>query len=192
MTGLLEGQPILIGCIYAPNVEQDQYWDKLTKVLAHYTAILWLLGGDYNCVLDLHLDRSHPPPLYSPAHKQTDRFRRWVEHWTLVDAWRARNPDARMYSFHSIPHNLRVRHNRFLCSTDLLPKMQYAYYMGRIVSDHDAHIGTLRWRPPQPPVPTWKLPQDCLTDQAFRHIHGEYIQEHFLRNAGSASSRAIE
>lgn len=132
LDGLLDGQSILLGSIYAPNVEQDRFYDSLTGVLAQFTSIPWVLGGDYNCALNIALDRSHPPPPHSPARKQTERFQRWVAHWALVDTWRAHHPLSRIYSFHSIPHNLRVRLDRFLCSPSLIPKVQHTDYLGRV------------------------------------------------------------
>lgn len=105
LEGLLEGHSILIGSIYAPNIEQAQFWTRLTSTLTHHTLAPWILGGDNNCALDTNLDRSHSPPRHSPAHRQT-AFNTWVTQWALTDVWRARNSNTKLYSFHSIPHNL--------------------------------------------------------------------------------------
>lgn len=190
--GLLDGQPKLLGCIYAPNIDQSKFWDSLTGALAQFTSMPWILGGDYNCALDIALDRSHPPTLHSPALKQTEHFCHWVTHWGLEDAWRAHHPCSKLYSFHSVPHNLRVRLDRFLCSPSIIPKIYNTDYLGRVVSDHDAHIIRMQWRPPLPPVPTWRLPRDCLTDQVFKHDQAQTIRDYFTHNTNTTTSRLTE
>lgn len=74
LEGLLDGQSVLLGSVYAPNVEQDGYWDTLTGILAQFASVPWILGGDYNCALDITLDRSHLPPPHSPHRSRRNTF----------------------------------------------------------------------------------------------------------------------
>lgn len=123
---------------------------------------------------------------------RTPVFRAWAAHRSLADAWRHTHPTTKLYSFHSIPHNLRVRLDRFMCTQSILPRIQHSDYLGRIVSDHDAHTVNLTWGPPLPPIPTGRLPKDCLLDPVFRHEQSETIQHYFAENTGSTPARSLE
>lgn len=52
--GLLNGTPVVLGCIYAPNTEQDKYLHTLNTILSDWSQYPWLIGGDFNAVLDLN------------------------------------------------------------------------------------------------------------------------------------------
>lgn len=71
LEGLLDGKPILIGSIYAPNIDQAPFWGVLTSTLERFSSSPWILGEGYNCSLDLALDRSYPPTKHSPARAHT-------------------------------------------------------------------------------------------------------------------------
>lgn len=61
LKGTLDGILVILGNIYAPNFDQDQFYARIGTVLADWTDIPWMLGGDWNAPMDIHLDRSHPP-----------------------------------------------------------------------------------------------------------------------------------
>lgn len=164
LQGQLDGQTVLLGSIYGPNADQSKFWDTLSTPLSAYAQIPWILGGDYNCVQSLELDRSHPA---SPVAAQARRFAAWVRHWSHTDIWRARNPTERLYSYYSVPHDLRVRLDCFLCSPAILPLLLDADYLGRTISDHDAHKITLRWRPPAPLSLLGASPENVLMIRSF-------------------------
>ena len=59
--GSLDGTPLALVAIYAPNFGQNIFLDKITPALLQdpHVPIIW--GGDFNSVLDIDMDRSHPP-----------------------------------------------------------------------------------------------------------------------------------
>lgn len=59
--GTLDGRHVVLGSIYFPNFEQDTFLLNLNPVLTSRAAYPWILGGDYNAVLDIGNDQSHPP-----------------------------------------------------------------------------------------------------------------------------------
>lgn len=65
--GKLDGRDIALGGIYAPNTEQLAFLSQLSGKLAPYFTGSVLLGGDFNCISDLLLDRSHPPLPNAPT-----------------------------------------------------------------------------------------------------------------------------
>ena len=69
--GRLNGQEITLGCIYAPNQGQLQFFQEMSSVISEVRTDKMMIGGDFNCVLDVALDRStHSPPTPSPPASQ--------------------------------------------------------------------------------------------------------------------------
>lgn len=62
LKGKLDRLLIILGNIYTPNFDQEQFYNRLGSVLAEWTDIPWILGGDWNAPMDINLDRSQPPP----------------------------------------------------------------------------------------------------------------------------------
>lgn len=54
----LSGQNIILGNLYAPNVEDPDFFLQLRKIILDFGDFPVVLGGDYNQVLDVFLDRS--------------------------------------------------------------------------------------------------------------------------------------
>lgn len=76
LRGTLDGRSIVLGSIYAPNTGHDIFLQRLSGALAGWESFPWLLGGDYNAVLDTTQDRSpkfvgqvgHITGRYSPLY----------------------------------------------------------------------------------------------------------------------------
>lgn len=66
--GRLNGQIILLGSLYAPNVDQPSFLVRLSRELIPWTGIPWVLGGDFNSVLNADLDRSFPHLIEPQPH----------------------------------------------------------------------------------------------------------------------------
>lgn len=118
--GTLDGVLVILGSVYAPNTEQDKFLVALNTVLADWEGYPCLIGGDFNMVLDVALDRSHPPLQNTNSRKLADALRGWADGWGLGDAWRHIHSNSREYSFFSHPHSLHTRIDRIFCSLHLL------------------------------------------------------------------------
>lgn len=55
---LLKNLFIRFGNVYAPNVEHPEFFLQLKKTLMDFGDYLIIMGGDFNQVLDVFLDRS--------------------------------------------------------------------------------------------------------------------------------------
>ena len=190
--GKLDGRDILLGSIYAPNVEQNEFWQRLSKVLAQWKGVPWLLGGDFNTGLDINLDRSFPPLRQTGATTNTIALQTWLTQWELTDVWRYRNPADRVYSFYSPPHGLHTRLDRLVTTRDILPLTTQTDYMGRTHSDHNPQTLTFSWEVVASPIPTWRLQPAALEDSSFREAIGEAIEKYFQINEGTASTVSVE
>ena len=79
ISGRLVGREVAFINIYAPNVEQGAFLGHLSGKLADCLVRPLIMGGDFNCVANIVLDRSHPPLRDSPAFRTARDFRDWKE-----------------------------------------------------------------------------------------------------------------
>ena len=98
-----ENSRLIIANIYAPSggtrqKERKSFFSKLEDTLRDLNCENIILGGDFNCVLNNELDRSH-------AVTYRDQSRNSLKHLLtelkLEDAWRLHNPDEQVFTHHS-------------------------------------------------------------------------------------------
>lgn len=81
--GTLDGRHIVLGSVYAPNSEQDKFLEVLTNTLTGWEGYPWVIGGDFNMILDVDLDRSHPPLQGTSCKKLAEVLKGWTEGWHI-------------------------------------------------------------------------------------------------------------
>lgn len=143
-------------------------------------------------VLDVVLDRSHPPLHNVISRKLADSLRDWADGWELGDVWRKLHPDDREYSFFSHPHALHTRLDRIFCSLHLLPSITAATYLGKTLADHNPLEISIHWGRVPTPIPTWKLQPTLLEDPIFKAALADATSHYFTENAGTASNCMVE
>ena len=190
--GWLGGRDLALTSVYAPNIEQGRFLAELSSKLANFLIHPIILGGDFNCIADVGMDRSHPPLREPPVYRLPKQYLAWQTEWDLVDSWRRQNPAGRDYSFFSSIHELHVRLDAFLCSTTTHEAVQGVEYLARTVSDHNPTLLTLRWDRVRPSIPTWRLKPEALEEGAFRETIREHIIQYFEVNHNTASSPLVE
>ena len=57
-----------------------------------------ILGGDFNCVTDVNLDRNR---ITSKVDSSVKRLKEAVNSFQLKDIWRHQNPDKKEFTFYS-------------------------------------------------------------------------------------------
>lgn len=67
ITGILYGEKILFGSVYAPNSFDDSFYSKLLADISSVCPPYVVLGGDFNCGLSSDIDYS--PPKTQPPSK---------------------------------------------------------------------------------------------------------------------------
>lgn len=190
--GMLDGRQVVMASLYAPNTEQGVYLDSLSCVLAPWHGIPLILGGDYNSVLDVSLDRSFPPLPGRNMYTAMKALINWATQWRLTDIWRHRNPVDNHYSYYSGAHDLHVCLDRYMVLDDLLPNVSTAYYLGRTHSDHNPYVLQQEWEHVRSPIPLWRLQPDTLLDAPFRNLLATTIAQYFDENTGTASTPQME
>ena len=140
LRGKLDGTPIVLGSLYFPNSDQHLFLEELSLLLADWAHTPWILGGDFNTILDTTLDRSHPPLPGSPVIRCAKVLCQWLSNWALTDAWRAKNDGAKEYSF-SHPHQQHTRIDS-ICSPMYCSLL---YFMQHIQARHCQIITPWSW-----------------------------------------------
>lgn len=192
LKGPLDGTLIILGSIYAPNFDQDQFLQRLGLALTEWDGIPFMLGGDWNALLDVHMDRSHPPLQNTTVAKLTSAFFNWTIGWRLTDIWRQLHPTHKEYSHYSFVHSLHTRIDRFLCSTSLITQATHSTYLAKTFSDHCPLMLTLSWGRIPTPVPTWRLQPQLLEDAPYRATMLNTLVHYFRENWNTASSHLME
>lgn len=94
---------------------------------------MWM--GDFNTVMDNHLDRTSLASLSDSTPSPT-RFGKLVNEIGLLDAWRSRHASVKAFTCFSATHNTMSRIDLILISHSLAPNLKRAGLSPRILSDH--------------------------------------------------------
>lgn len=162
--GTLYGEIILLGSIYSPNVNDDDFSALLFDQLVEMDSSNILIGGDFNCSLCPFLDRS---PAQNTQSKSARSLNNTLEEIGLVDIWRHLNPSTQSFTFHSLPHSSMSRIDYIFISRHLAHLVEKSDIGVIAISDH-APV-SLEMQPPRPLKQTiyWKLNRLLLFDDNF-------------------------
>ena len=155
--GRLDGREVLIGSIYATNQGQLEFFNGLSARIRKFGADRMVLGGDFNTILDVDLDRSIPHLKGAPVHKLAKGTSDWMECWELVDVWRLQHGRMKEYSYHSAVHDIHVRLDRIICTRNISMDMLSSEYLCRTYSDHNPLKVKYSSGAAYSPVPQWRL-----------------------------------
>ena len=99
LTGLVfqlrEKQFVLLN-VYALNNDAPEYWLEVLKCFEKFEGER-ILVGDFNLALNVELDRSNR--LSKNNEKSAEIINNYMQDSFLLDVWRDRNPDVKMYTF---------------------------------------------------------------------------------------------
>ena len=168
LQGQLDGSALTILGLYAPNVNQTLFLCGLEGLLERALDSPLLIGGDFNCVPNPSLDRSHPPLQRTQALKMSRGLEEWLNCWGLTDIWRATHPASREYTFYSHIHHLHTRIDLFLANRLFPGLVINTEILARTHSDHNALLLTVGWGRVRSEIPIWRLQCTALDDPAYK------------------------
>ena len=185
LQGSLFGENLSMVNLYGPNDDCPKFFENLFLLLATLPGRL-LIGGDFNCTISPHLDRSSG---IDTTHSQSRKILQYfIEELNLCDPWRRLFPNNREYSCYSNVSKGHSRIDYFLLSNNLFPRVTNCIYESITVSDHgpvsilyndkDLAQGSRRWRL----QPKW------LNDPKFLKYVGEQIDVFFFVNKEETSA----
>lgn len=141
------------------------FFEKLFLTIPKIDNGYLIIGGDFNLVLDVTLDRSSTNP--QTLSRSAGVVKDFMCQCGLSDAWRFHFPHTRSYSFFSNVHHTYTRIDYFLLDNRLLPKVKTCSYTSIIISDHSALQFDLDLPNRPPPIRIWRLNPLLLSDEKF-------------------------
>lgn len=180
----LNGLEVLILAIYIPPPFQFHVINEGLDFMAQFPTIPALWMGDFNAVLDNHLDRTS---LTSPIDNTPSptRFGKLLGEMGLIDAWRSRHPLTKEFTCFSATHNTMSRIDLILISNTLAPNLKKAGMSPRILSDHTPCWIELEAGSPSSSF-TWRLNPFWLSAVPGLEVMGEEWEFFFRVNTGTA------
>ena len=155
-----------IGNIYAPSARDcPEFFDEVFHQMATFNCDYWVLGGDFNLVLDASLDRVNGAT-YKPL--ATQKVHEGLVNFELVDIWREKYPEDRKYTwFRNQDFTSGSRIDMFLVTDCLRNKTDKVDIKPMILTDHsictlDLDLSTTKRGPG-----LWKFNNTLLEDEVF-------------------------
>lgn len=182
----IQGQTIILGNIYAPNIDNPTFFANLESklyLLGHHPIIL---GGDFNIVLDNILDCSRPTR--SRITDSAQIIKRICSSLGLKDVWRLQHPTERDYTFYSGAHKVYSRIDFLLISTQLISSTVDSCIESILISDHA--LVRLVMTPYQEMIRTrtWRFNASLLRDLSFKEELRAQIKIYLETNVPTAPS----
>ncbi|KAL2085077.1 hypothetical protein ACEWY4_018397 [Coilia grayii] len=188
----IEGRPYIFVNLYAPNLDEPSFFGnlecKITEIQngRDYPIII---GGDFNQVFDMYLDRSCPSN--SKQRRSVEILNNICKDLGLVDIWRLLNPSGRDYTFYSSNHLVYTRIDYFLISHSLIPYATSCAIGSILVSDH-AEVSLYIQQPTRiGRSKRWRLNSSLLKDPIFKLQVQEQITLFKDTNVSTAPSPGI-
>ena len=129
------GKEILIVNVYAPNEDDPSFYKNVFEQILKYGATFVVIGGDYNLVLDVSIDKSGG--LNRTNVKAQSCVKEFMELLELNDAWRVKHPNLREYTWRRRkPTVVQCRLDYFLVSQSLMNNIKYINIGTSFMSDH--------------------------------------------------------
>ena len=158
--------------IYGPNHESERgpFIVKLQDVLNTYDfGDHIIIGGDFNLVLNDKLDkmsRKENLQKKKPSESQ-NRLKNIIENYNLVDIWRDKNNEKRMYTWSQPNPLVRCRLDYFLTSSNMVRHVKNVKILPSIKTDHNIIDLTFKVDGPKRGPGFWKLNTTILQEESY-------------------------
>ena len=189
VSGVLEGAPVVMVNVYAPNWDDGDFMKKLLAEIPDLATHRLIMGGDFNCVLEPKVDRSNPRS--AGRARMAKELGEFMEKMGMVDPWRFHNPGGREYSFFSQVHKVYSRIDYFVVSREVLRGVEGAEYAGIVISDHAPHWLDVRLRSGREQRPGWRLDTGLLREGNFVNKIRQAIRNYVELNQNGEVSAGI-
>ena len=181
-----ESEIIVIANIYGPNSDHPEFFLEQFQVIAEHENTSIMVMGDFNIALNPEIDRTENVQ-YRPQACKT--LLHYVEEFNLMDIWRVKNPDSRIYSWvrKKTKHSTEITGSRLdyaLISIDLANRVETCNYEYGYKTDHSLFSIVIEKNKHKRGPGYWKFNKLLLHDKIFvekvNNIIAQSEQEHIL------------
>uniref|UniRef100_A0A3Q2QE32 exodeoxyribonuclease III n=1 Tax=Fundulus heteroclitus TaxID=8078 RepID=A0A3Q2QE32_FUNHE len=174
--------------IYGPNYDDSLFFNNLIMKLATIGG-QYVVGGDFNLVLNPFLDRSSPKTFSLP--KAAKVLNQGIKDIGIIDVWRNIYPNQRDFSFFSPKHNTHSRIDTFLVPQHMKAAVMECSYLAATLSDHNPIRLSWMIDSPQPTTRRWRFKNHMLKDPEFISYMTTKIEIFIDANSNSFSHANI-
>lgn len=171
--------------IYAPNSDEPQFFIETFQKLEPFKNSL-LMGGDFNLVMDISLDKQGGQPITHFNSQQV--VKNFLNEYQLVDIWRTKNEKVREFTWQR--GNIKVRLDFFLLSACLAQLVNQTEISDSFeMSDHKIISLQMQLLFHKKGKGVWKLNTSLLRDKAYINAINQIIEDQMLTEFRSHSHR---
>lgn len=134
VSGKLFNTFITLANVYAPNIDDVNFFRHFFSMLPGLNSCPLIIGGDFNCWLDPVLDRSSSKPI--SESKSASFIHNFISEYGLSELWRFLHPTEREYSYFSSVHHSYSRIDYFFIDKSMLQNVRSCAYQSIVISDH--------------------------------------------------------
>ncbi len=168
--------------IYAPNDDCPQFFVQIDNILDQFHGENIIYGGDFNCVLNLSLDKKGGRPRTN--FKARSEIMNCMDKRCLVDIWRDLNPDLKMFTWKSNNNPpIFCRLDYFLLTKTLKTCVENSEISHGYRTDHSMVSIVLNKNYEKPGKGFWKLNVSLLNDADYVSMVKESIDNVVNENA---------
>ena len=154
-----------IANVYAPNVNNAGYFNEIFEKITAMNCIHVIIGGDFNVVQDVRLDRSIERDYNKLNKLEIEKAKEALE---LCDIWRIQNPDKKCFTWMKGKEKISwSRIDYFLVSQSLCNLCTKTDISPSVQTDHS--LISMEWTTEEvkrgPGI--WKMNEQLLQDEAF-------------------------
>uniref|UniRef100_A0A673IE80 Endonuclease/exonuclease/phosphatase domain-containing protein n=1 Tax=Sinocyclocheilus rhinocerous TaxID=307959 RepID=A0A673IE80_9TELE len=156
---------ICFGSIYCPNIPDPNFFNATSDTLLDMPEYLMVVGGDFNQVCNITLDRSAN---ISSGLDTPSRINTFITELNIIDAWRLRYPLVKNYTFFSCRHKTFSRIDYIFVSPQLNKLITSVDILPIIISDHAPVLYTFELtRNPAKRAHRWRFNTTLLQNSEF-------------------------
>ena len=146
LKGAIENAVFNLLNVYFPNTENEQlhFLKEMRRMLEKKNTEepleRFIIGGDFNCVQNISLDKKGGNMEYSQNKpKLRDNLKEFMESYSLEDVWRVKNPDVKKFTWRQKRPIIQCRLDYWLTSEQLQDEIENTNIKTAIRTDHYHH-----------------------------------------------------
>jgi exonuclease III len=175
--------------IYAPNDDCPQFFKEIDKQLGNFQCDAIAFGGDFNCVLNLTLDKKGGR--LQTNFKARTEIMNLMEKRCLIDIWRNMHPNSRVYTWRSnTDPPIMCRLDYFLISKTLKACVENSSIVYGYRTDHKLVSIELNDNYEKSGPGFWKFNVSLLSDISYINMVKESIK-HILNENSDANPQIL-
>ena len=164
--------------VYGPNQKNPgiEFFHSILPLLD--VSLPTIIGGDFNTVVDPHLDRKGCNPTSPWAYNWPHTLATLTQDLNLVDIWRSRHPHERSYTWSRANGQVGSRLDMFWLSSSMVPNVNEISILPYFNSDHSyVYLSFSLPDAPERGRGCWKFNKTLLNNASYIKLINDFWTE---------------